>query len=49
MFKFSFVLNPIHFNSFTVSQLPGKHTTPGLQVLVQGNQVAIVAKFLLGK
>lgn len=33
--------------STSVSQLPGKHTAPGLQVLVQGNQVAIVAKFLL--
>ncbi len=33
----------------SVSQLPGKHTAPGMQVLVQGNQIAIVAKFLLGK
>jgi len=33
--------------STSVSQLPGKHTAPGMQVLVQGNQVAIVAKFLL--
>ncbi|KAJ7323398.1 Eukaryotic translation initiation factor 2D [Desmophyllum pertusum] len=33
--------------STSVSQLPGKHIAPGLQVLVQGNQVAIVAKFLL--
>lgn len=32
-----------------VSQLPGKNCAPGMQVLVQGNQVAIVAKFLLGK
>lgn len=38
------------FASFClVTQLPGKHTAPGMQVLVQGNQVAIVAKFLLGK
>ncbi|CAH3156749.1 unnamed protein product [Pocillopora meandrina] len=34
-------------SSTSVSQLPGKHTTPGLQVLVQGNQVDILAKFLL--
>ena len=32
-----------------VSQLPGKNISPGMQVLIQGNQVAIVAKFLLGK
>ena len=48
MFEFSFVKNPIQI-SFAVTQLPGKHTAPGMQVLVQGNQVAIVAKFLLGK
>ena len=35
--------------TFAVTQLPGKHTAPGMQVLVQGNQVAIVARFLLGK
>lgn len=34
--------------SSAVTQLPGKHTAPGMQVLVQGNQVVIVAKFLLG-
>ena len=33
----------------SVSQLPGKNIAPGMQVLVQGNQIAIVAKFLLGK
>lgn len=33
--------------STSVSQLPGKNCAPGMQVLVQGNQVAIVAKFLL--
>ena len=47
--KFSYVLNPYILLSFAVTQLPGKHTAPGMQVLVQGNQVAIVAKFLLGK
>lgn len=40
---------PYTLLSFVVSQLPGKHTAPGMQVLVQGNQVAIVAKFLLGR
>ncbi|CAH3015379.1 unnamed protein product [Porites evermanni] len=33
--------------STSVSQLPGKNISPGMQVLIQGNQVAIVAKFLL--
>lgn len=33
--------------STSVSQLPGKNIAPGMQVLVQGNQIAIVAKFLL--
>ena len=47
--KFSYVLNPYILISFAVTQLPGKHTAPGMQVLVQGNQVSIVAKFLLGK
>lgn len=33
--------------STSVTQLPGKNSNPGMQVLVQGNQVAIVARFLL--
>jgi hypothetical protein len=33
----------------SVSQLPGKHKTPGMQVLVQGNQIHLVAAALLGK
>ena len=32
-----------------VTQLPGKNINPGMQILAQGNQVALVANFLLGK
>ena len=45
VFAFNFV--PLY--CFKVTQLPGKNSNPGMQVLVQGNQVAIVARFLLGK
>ncbi|XP_031553150.1 eukaryotic translation initiation factor 2D-like [Actinia tenebrosa] len=33
--------------STSVNQLPGKHKTPGMQVMVQGNQVSLVATALL--
>ncbi|XP_015759669.1 PREDICTED: eukaryotic translation initiation factor 2D-like [Acropora digitifera] len=35
--------------STAVTQLPGKNINPGMQILAQGNQVALVANFLLGK
>lgn len=33
--------------STAVTQLPGKNINPGMQILAQGNQVALVANFLL--
>lgn len=45
----SVIWNAVGFIFVLVTQLPGKNINPGMQILAQGNQVALVANFLLGK
>lgn len=45
----SVIWNAVAFIFVLVTQLPGKNINPGMQILAQGNQVALVANFLLGK